>query len=266
MQKPPKSSESRGIKSVEIGYKVLLAVQRGPEAVQLSDIAKRTGLSTGAAHNYIASLVKTGLVEQEGRGLYRLGPSAFALSLTSFRQLNGYDIVRSEAQALQQITGRTVAVSVWSQGGPVSILVQRSDDLGPIDFRPGLVPFLQSGVGMVFAAYLPAELIQELIESEIDEKSPWPTADRFIEFSRQSVLPRGYAHFKRQAPNYDAFSAPIWTSDNRIAFVISIVALAEIGAEDKPLTGTLLESARRASLFLGGTATVGPQAAFPPHG
>src|SRR5579859_6308086 len=132
----PGSSESRGIKSVEIGYKVLLAVQRGPEAVQLSDIAKRTGLSTGAAHNYIASLVKTGLVEQEGRGLYRLGPSAFALSLTSFRQLNGYEIVRSEAQTLQQITGRTVAVSVWSQGGPVSILIQRSDDLGPIDFRP----------------------------------------------------------------------------------------------------------------------------------
>src|ERR1700760_4691121 len=84
--------ESKGIKSIDVGYRVLLAVQRGPGSVQLSEIAKRAELGMGAVHNYLASFVRTGLVEQESRGLYRLGPSAFALSLSSFAQLNGVEV------------------------------------------------------------------------------------------------------------------------------------------------------------------------------
>src|ERR1700730_11178630 len=84
--------ESKGIKSIEFGYRVLLAVQGGPGSVQLSEIAKRAQLGSGAVHNYLASLVRTGLVEQEGRGLYRLGAGGFWLLRTSFTQL--YTLLR----------------------------------------------------------------------------------------------------------------------------------------------------------------------------
>jgi DNA-binding MarR family transcriptional regulator len=69
MRRKTRERESKGIKSIEVGYRVLLAVQRGPGSVQFSEIAKRAQLGSGAVHNYLASLVRTGLVEQEGRGL-----------------------------------------------------------------------------------------------------------------------------------------------------------------------------------------------------
>jgi DNA-binding IclR family transcriptional regulator len=138
--KPARPDQAKGISSLEIGYRVLLAVQQGPGPVQLSHIAARTGLSTGAAHNYVVSLVRTGLVEQESRGRYRLGPSAFALSLSSFEQLTGYDAMRTEASVLHRITGQSTALSVWSQGGPVSVFIQRSEDLDDTQLRPGHLP------------------------------------------------------------------------------------------------------------------------------
>ena len=158
---------SKRIKSVEIGYRVLLAVQRGPGAVKLAEVAKRCGLSSGAAHNYLTSLVNTGLVEQEERGRYQLGPSAFALSLASFRQLNGYDVMRDAAQALHRQTGQSTAVAVWSQGGPVSVYIQRSENTGAFEFRSGHLPMLASGAGLLFMAYLPESQTKELIEAEL---------------------------------------------------------------------------------------------------
>src|SRR4029077_14201896 len=180
--------ESKGIKSIEVGYRVLLAVQRGPGSVQLSEIAKRAQLSSGAVHNYLASLVRTGLVEQEGRGLYRLGPSAFALSLTSFTQLNGFDVLKNEARILHDLTGQSTAVSVWSQGGPVSIYTQRADNLGGMEFRSGLIPILGSAVGMIFTAYLPSTMISALIEDELPPKARRTAATDFIEKARRAVL------------------------------------------------------------------------------
>jgi DNA-binding IclR family transcriptional regulator len=260
-----RKSDSRGINSIEVGYRVLLAVQRGPGAVQLTEVARRSGLQTGAAHNYLASLLRTGLVEQEGRGLYRLGPSAFALSLTSLRQLNGYEIVRAEAQTLFDLTGHTTAVAVWSQAGPVSVFVQRSNDLGSIEFRPGLVPMLQSAVGILFAAYLPDAMTTDLIAHEISElDAPLADPKAFIHAARQKVLAGGYALYTRQEDNYFVLSAPIWTQDDRIAFVLTIVSLDS--SLDPTINGASLaklrESVERAQLFLAGTNASGPKADF----
>ena len=119
---------AKGIQSIEVGYRVLLAVQREPTPIPLSEIAKRAGLSSGATHNYLVSLGRTGLIEQEGRGSYRLGPSAFTLSVASFQQLSSFDLLRDAMRRLRQATGKSVAASIWSQAGPVSIYKQQSDD------------------------------------------------------------------------------------------------------------------------------------------
>jgi DNA-binding IclR family transcriptional regulator len=246
--------ESKGIKSIEVGYRVLLAVQRGPGSVQLSEIAKRAQLGSGAVHNYLASLVRTGLVEQEGRGLYRLGPSAFALSLTSFTQLNGFDVLMNEARTLYDLTGQSTAVSVWSQGGPVSVFTQRADNLGAVEFRSGLIPMLRSAVGMVFAAYLPASMTSELIGDELAG-----TTRRL-----GAVVPRGYAYFARSEESYYVLAAPVWTQDDRIAFVLSLLSRdpKTDPSVNRSSLAHLIECVRRASLFLGGTAASGPRSEF----
>ena len=264
----PTGRASKRIKSVEIGYRVLLAVQRGPGAVKLAEVAKRCGLSSGAAHNYLTSLVNTGLVEQEERGRYRLGPSAFALSLASFRQLNGYDVIRDAAQALHRQTGQSTAVAVWSQGGPVSVYIQRSENIGAFEFRSGHLPMLGSGAGLLFMAYLPENQTKELIKTELREaKQSERGVSKLIASARESVLPKGLATYHYgDGPHHIALSAPIWTEDGRIPFVLSIVIHQPVADSFRDSwSEQLQERAYQTSLLLNRIGADGPKAEHPPH-
>lgn len=256
---------SKRIKSVEVGYRVLLAVQSGPGSVKLSEIAKRCGLSSGAAHNYLVSLVNTGLVEQEDRGRYRLGPSAFALSLASFRQLDGYDVAREAAQILRARTEQSTAVAVWSQGGPVSIYIQPSDNTGGFEFRSGHLPLLESGAGRLFMAFLPDHHTRGLLEDEL-EGTPERDAviDDLLAAARKEVLPTGTTRFPYADPIPFALSAPIWTADGRIPFVLSIVVHEQVG---DAVVGRWIDELRRtayqASVKLGPIGSNAPQSDIP---
>src|ERR1700754_3172359 len=138
-------SAVRGIQSVEIGYRVLLAVQAGHGPMTLKEISSRTGLTPSAAHNYLASLVRTGLVSSDRRGSYRLGPSAAALGLAALKQTDTFDIVRTEAVVLQEEPGHNVSVSCWSEGGPVIIFRREGFRRGPLELRIGQVHLLTTG-------------------------------------------------------------------------------------------------------------------------
>jgi DNA-binding IclR family transcriptional regulator len=259
----PVRRESRGIKSIEVGYSVLLAVQRGPGAVQLAEIAKRAGLSSGAAHNYISSLVRTGLVEQDGRGLYRLGPSAFALSLNSFRQLNGLEVMRSEAENLHRQTGQSTTIAVWSQAGPISVFTQRAESMGSLEFRPGRVTMMSSGAGMVYAGYLSEADLLEPINYEFSQgASSDLTAEAFIAHAQSEVVPRGYGFYRRMEDSFFVLAAPVWSEDDRIPFVVSVLARdpdTDPGRNRAHLDA-LLAACGRATTLLAGTMARGPRA------
>lgn len=261
-EEPPARS-SKGIKSVEIGYRVLLAVQRGPGAVRLAEIAKRCGLSSGAAHNYLTSLVNTGLVEQEERGRYQLGPSAFALSLASFRQLNGYDVMRDAAQSLYRQTGQSTAVAVWSQGGPVSVYIQRSANIGAFEFRSGHLPMLGSGAGRLFLTYLPIDQTRELIRAELPQnKNDDAAVEVIIAKAREALLQNGFVTYQYDdGPNHIALSAPICTEDGHIPFTLSVVIHQETDKATLDIwSQQLLEHAYQASLLLNRIGSNGPKA------
>lgn len=263
----PGKRVSKRIKSVEIGYRVLLAVQQGPGSVKLSEIAKRCALSSGAAHNYLVSLVNTGLVEQEERGRYRLGPSAFALSLASFRHLDGYDIAREAAQTLHISTGESTAVAVWSQGGPVSVFAQRAGNAAGMEFRTGRLSLLGTAAGQIFMTFLPEPQMRELLEDELEG-----AADRdgriesILRSAREHVLPDGYARYSYANPAPFALAAPIWTEDGRLPFVLSIVAHEPASPEtvDRWLK-ELLRVARQASLLMSQMGSTAPASEICPR-
>ena len=254
-------TQSRGVKSIEVGYRVLLAVQRGPDAVQLTEIAKRSELSRGAAHNYLSSLMRTGLVEQDGRGRYRLGPSAFALSLNSFRQLNGLEVMRREAMDLHQQTGQSTAVAVWSQAGPISVFTLRAESLGTTDFRPGRLPMLDSGAGLVFAAYLHEEDVIEPLRYELEGAgSGKKGATAFILRARREVVPKGYGFYTRPSDDYFVLTVPIWGQDHRIPFVLSLLSKDSSISPKVNIryVDLLLAASGRTSALLEGSGSIGP--------
>lgn len=252
---------AKGISSIEVGYRVLLAVQFGPGSVGLSEIARRAELSAGAAHNYLTSLVRTGLVEQEARGQYRLGPSAFALSLASFRQLNGYDVVRSEALALHELTDQSAAVAVWSQGGPVSIYAVRSKFAGAFGFRSGQLPLLGTGAGLLFTAFLPEDDTIELIKRELTGADSTCEPHEVVAAARDALARTGYTRFEYGSPVPFSMSVPIWSNADEIPFIITLLVHQPIDAATEARWFEQLQAAaHRASLLVSQGGAGGPRA------
>ena len=60
-------SESKSIRSVEIGIRVLEALIASPKPLALKDVAERSDLSRSQAHRYLSAYVNTGLVKRNER-------------------------------------------------------------------------------------------------------------------------------------------------------------------------------------------------------
>ena len=207
--------------------------------------------------------MRTGLVEIEGRGRYRLGPSAYALSLNSFAQLNGLEIMKAEAENLHRETGQSTAVVVWSQAGPISVFTLRAVNLKGMDFRPGRVPMMGTGAGLVYAAYLDESELLEPVEYELSlAGDALETAHAWIARARKEVAPRGYGLLCHEQQEYYALAAPVWTRNERIPFVLAVLSRdprtdPEV---DRLHLDQLLAACGRAGAILSHTETSGPTA------
>ncbi len=253
MIKPKK--QTRGIQSIDIGYRILLAIQAGPKAVILREIARRANLTASAAHNYLVSFVRTGLVETDQRGSYQLGPSAVALGLTALRNVTPFDVVHAQAMRLHEKLGSGVAILSWSDQGPISIFKREGISRGPYVLRNGLVPILTTGGGNVFIAYLDEKSTKPVVLAELRAKNrpARECSDVFAEI-RNDVLKKGYSARQLETlPGYGAISAPVWDLNDDVAYALTITGPAEqLDFDEKGRhIPELLKSTRLASMQLG---------------
>ena len=154
MTEKAEASSQQGIKSIEVGARVLRALERGRGPMSLSEVAKRADLHPAKAHRYLTSLTRTGLASQDASsGLYDLGAEARALGVEAVRRADPVRIASTFAVELRDETGHTTNLSVWSEGGPVLVGWDTGAHLLPIVIRLGsTLPMLDSAVGHVFLA------------------------------------------------------------------------------------------------------------------
>lgn len=240
----------RGIQSIEIGYRVLVAIQAGPGPVPLKLIAERAGLAASAAHNYLVSLVRTGMVEAPTRGQYRLGPSLASFGLSALREIDFFDVVRDEAVALSDRTQRGVAVLTWSNAGTAIVYHREGARRGAFDLRNGPVSTLHTGGGNVFMAYLdPAETLPVVQKEAAAEGLSDKDARRKLDEIRRSVLAVGYAVCDlSELPGYRAISAPVWNSEDMVAYAITVTG--PIGTIDPTPDGEQVQQLLASSQLL----------------
>lgn len=249
----------RGIQSVEIAYRLLAALQRGPNPLSLTELAARAALSPSSAHNYLVSLVRTGLATAGPRpGSYHLGPAALALGWSALEQLDGFETVRQEASTLRDRTGQGAVVSIWTDNGPVIVFKKEGDRRGMLELRTGQIPLISTAAGKVFIAHLPPASTAAIVARE------WPAGtggaaaqDKFLRATRRTVRQFGYATLARSnLVGYASIAAPVWDWNDDVRFTLSIIG----PRETIDLSGTgqharaLLESVARASTALGGSA------------
>jgi DNA-binding IclR family transcriptional regulator len=246
--------EKRGVQSVETGYRILRAVQDQGRAVALGDIARRVGLTASAVHNYLVSLQRTGLIQSDGRGSYRIGPAALSLGLVALRQIDGFDIARAGAEALRDSTGLVVILTVWRDEGPVVVFKQDGLGYASLDIRPGmLLTPLGSAAGRAFIACLDPAVTAGILARH-DDGDPAAQAEE-VRRLRLDFARRGHARqdLFGHVYGYRALAAPIWDDGNQLRYVlVAMVPLADFAAErGEAFADALMTSARDISAMLG---------------
>src|SRR5262245_36819429 len=123
MTAPPRIRDRRGVQSLEIGVKLFQGVHRAGRPVSLNEIAKLSGMPASKAHRYCVSLIRTGLLQQNSRGLYAIGPYGFRLSHADTDLEHARTLALSELPALVNTIGETVFLSAWGERGPAIVHV-----------------------------------------------------------------------------------------------------------------------------------------------
>jgi len=256
---PAKTRERKGIQSVEIGVRVLDALAAATGPLPLREIGRLAGLSASQAHRYLASFLKSGLVQQHPTtGHYDLGSRALHWGLAAMSRI---DEVESAAEALKRLSTKfdvTGMVSIWGERGPTCIRMQRGSSLVGTDVGLGTIfPVLGSATGNVFLAFLPSSMTAPYVRRELDSArqrgAPAATARSVAETSakvRELGYARAHGHF---ISNLSALAAPVFDFQHELVAALALVVRREhLEKDETRLTAALLAEARGVSKALGG--------------
>jgi DNA-binding IclR family transcriptional regulator len=226
----------RGIQSLERGVRIFQEVHRLGRPVPLNELAKLSSMPPSKAHRYCVSLIRTGLLRRDGRGLYGVGPFGFQLAQAEASLDHARTLALEALPRLARVLGETVFLSAWAETGPRILRVADADK--PISIRPNMqydLPLHNSATGRVFAAYLPEERLEALIAAELERfrrESKLPSKEIA---SRRRALNRHLADVRRRGlarttgeryPGLNSFAAPIFDHNGRVILALTSFGLA----------------------------------------
>ena len=254
-----RENTQQGIQSIEIGSRVLLALERGRGPLTLSEVGKRSGLHPAKAHRYLVSLVRTGLASQNPTtGLYDLGPASRHLGIEALRRADSVSTASTHAVELRDETGHTVNVAVWSDAGPTIVRWDTGAHVLPIAIRVGsTLPLLDSAVGYVFLAHLPAKSTAGVLRTQQRQRETRRLTAVEIADLGERVRREGFAStINQMIYGLSALAAPVFGAGDTLEAVIGLVLPARMftAVESRRLGPLLRAAADRASQELGVSA------------
>ena len=222
----------RGIQSIDVGGRLLLALARSDGAMMLKEMAEAADMPAAKAHAYLVSFCKLGLMEQDAAtGRYDLGPLALELGLVSLNRLDAVKIASREMTGLSQRTGQSTAIAVWGNYGPTIVRFVQSVRPIHVNMRTGTVMALgQTATGYVFAAFVTAAQIDAALAAtspDVQQRAVAKHALQALEPEFAAVRQRGLARAQgNPVPGVNAFSAPVFDDAGEIALVLTALGSA----------------------------------------
>jgi DNA-binding IclR family transcriptional regulator len=251
--------EPQGAQSIEVGFSLLDHLTRVDHPLQVAQIAEAAGFTTAKVQRYLNSFEQSGFVIRHAAGGYELGPSAVLVGLAAQHRIDEFRLVEDALVKLQQLTGATASAVVWGNHGPTIIRRIEPARAVTVTTRVGsVIPVTRASSGIVFAAFLPPELVNAKIAEELGMHTPT---------SRQKELARSrFAGKVEDARKYgiatvegefvkgvDAIASPVFGPGGEVW--VSLAILGPHGSFDLSPHGfpktTLLEVTRALSVRVG---------------
>jgi DNA-binding IclR family transcriptional regulator len=256
-----------GIQSVEVAAPLLRALVDLGEGA-LSSLAAAANMPPSKARKYLASLVRTQLVAQDGAGgKYKLGPFALELGLASMRQLDVVEMAQETLNDLRDELNTTASMAIWTESGPAIVRWAQTSYMAHPMRLGTVLPLLTSAPGRIFAAYLDEARTQKLLSRELKEATD---AARTAGFRTLADVKRMTAEVRDAglctinsvvAPGVDVVCAPVFDHMGGIVAAIAAVGLHGQGF-DRSATGrfarSLVVACHALSRRLGSSASLPP--------
>lgn len=250
-----------GIKSIEVGGRLLAALVKRNAPAALKELASDAGLTPSAAHRYLVSYQRVGLVRQDRRTLaYEIGTFAMELGLVAIGRNSSLHAAREVQVRVRDRLDESVMLAVWGTHGPVIVSIEESSKPIALTMRVGAtLPLLRTASGLIFAAFMPRAVVTPVIRAEYAAgRRPVERWDRHeldlkLESIRQDPLVNHSGHL---LPGVAAVAAPLTSASGRLVAAISVFGSSELF--DYSLTGPaarVLRESWKAFRTLSGTLT-----------
>ncbi|TAL76892.1 MAG: IclR family transcriptional regulator [Burkholderiaceae bacterium] len=239
----------KGIRSVDVGYKLLHALQVSDQPLSLTALAAVTNMTPSKCHGYLASYMRVGLIAQkEIGGVYDLGPSALQLGLTALERIDALQEARHAMIQLRENLQETTVLSVWGNHGPTVVYKQEGPRWSPLSVRVGTVLPVLSATGIVLLSSTPHEAVEELLKRELKAapaQSPWKVDSvdeilALLERTRSRRIAKGRGNI---FPGYSGICSPIYDHEGSVC--AALMVMGEIPQFDRNETGANAKVLRR---------------------
>jgi DNA-binding IclR family transcriptional regulator len=242
----------RGIQSVEVGGRVLLALAQARAPLALSDLASAAQIAPGQAHAYLVSLSRLGLIKRdELSGRYEPGPLSLRLGLLHLENQPAFRAAVPRVAVLAETIGLSVAICIAGPQGPTIVRYEHAGFPLHVNLHVGtLMSLPATSTGRVFCAYLPAEVLADMWTNQsgaANRALTPPDQSAAFQASLTAIRARGLeSSVDAPSPGISSLSAPVLDSDGRLLLALTVIGSTSAidVATDGPIARALLATAR----------------------
>lgn len=237
-------SGQRGIRTLDTTGQLLNALVRAARPLILRDLATAANMPAAKAFAHVVSLVGIGLLARDEAGAFDAGPLGLQLGLMALQRQAPERDAQREIARLAAETGLTVAAAVLGPLGPTVVRLEESTQPLHVSLRVGTVlSLVQTAIGRVFAAYLGAEPLADMLALESLRLAGAPASPATgampkngTESGRAQMISTAYeSHLARirtegidaalgsPLPGIDALAAPVFDHTGTVRLVIALI-------------------------------------------
>lgn len=248
-------SQSIGIQSVEIGFRVLEIFGRSSAPMSLKQVSEASGMAPSKVHRYLVSFVRSGMLVQMGaNGLYDLGPTARRLGMSAMGRLDSFAIASNHVAKLRDATGHTVCLTVWGDMGPVLVRWENGSQPLLATVRIGSsVPLAESAMGLLFLAHMPTAATAAVLKQQRQLAGTRVSKDPSPEYLNDLRTKPSLHLSSAMIAGIDSVAAPVFDAQDNLSSVITILAPSRSlqGPKAHVIIDMVAETAKQTSIELG---------------
>ncbi|WP_144139779.1 IclR family transcriptional regulator [Paraburkholderia sp. BCC1884] len=259
----------RGIQSVEVSGRVLLALAQARTPLALSDLANAAQIAPGQAHAYLVSLSRLGLIKRdELSGRYEPGPLSLRLGLLHLENQPAFRAAVPRVAALAEAIGFSVAICIAGPQGPTIVRYEHAGFPLHVNLHVGTVMSLPAtSTGRVFCAFLPPEAVAGMWANQADAANRAMTPPNELtafDATLNAIRARGLeCSVDTPSPGISSLSAPVLDAHGRLSLALTVIGSTgaiDVSA-DGPIARTLLAAARDIGIELAAATSLSASSA-----